>query len=93
MRVAFAARLDTRLATNATIGIDEEFVLIRNRHIPSERCGFAAAQCGKALPFRKGPNRSSRLRLETEAEPQTGGHALPESRRLSALGGGKAAPK
>ena len=29
---AFTARLHARLATNAAIRIDEEFVLLRNRH-------------------------------------------------------------
>jgi len=54
----------------------------------SEGCGFAAAQCGQALPDRGELLRSGR---RGSASPLEGGQRFPESRRLSALCCGKAA--
>jgi hypothetical protein len=55
------------------------------------RRGYAAAQCGKALPYRRVAPKFWRLRLRFLRRSLKQERTLPERQSLSALCGGKAA--
>src|SRR5215813_2977211 len=80
MSVTLAARLHARLATNAAVGVDEEFVLIRNRH-----CCFGTYTYSGRHVFRTRGGGDTETRGKISASPLSPPLRVPLSPRLPPL--------